>query len=95
MAHLSKSDFKVAHTCATKLWYKKHGYPTTNDQNEYMKMLADGGFMFGKLAMLLFPEGIEVTGSVFEAIARTEELLANNKNIILYFISSYFTYRRV
>ena len=84
MAHLSKSDFKVAHTCATKLWYKKHGYPTTNDQNEYMKMLADGGFMFGKLAMLLFPEGIEVTGSVFEAIDRTEELLANHKNIILF-----------
>ena len=84
MAHLSKSDFKVAHTCATKLWYKKHGYPTTNDQNEYMKMLADGGFMFGKLAMLLFPEGIEVTGSVFEAISRTEELLANHKNIVLF-----------
>lgn len=84
MAHLSKSDFKVAHTCATKLWYKKHGYPTTNDQNEYMKMLADGGFMFGKLAMLLFPEGIEVTGSVFEAITRTEELLANHKNIVLF-----------
>jgi len=71
MAHLSKSDFKVAHTCPTKLWYKKHAFPTSTDQNEYMKMLADGGFMFGKLAMLLFPEGIEITGSYDEAIART------------------------
>ena len=84
MAHLSKSDFKVAHSCGTKLWYKKKGYPTSNDQNEYMKMLADGGFMFGKLAMLLFPEGIEVTGSMQEAIASTESLLANNTNIVLF-----------
>ena len=84
MAHLSKSDFKVAHTCATKLWYKKKGYPTSNDQNEYMKMLADGGFMFGKLAMLLFPEGIEVTGTMPEAIASTESFLENNINITLF-----------
>lgn len=84
MAHLSKSDFKVAHTCPTKLWYKKKGYPTSTDQNEYMKMLADGGFMFGKLAMLLFPEGIEVTGTMPEAIALTESLLANNNNITLF-----------
>ena len=84
MSHLSKSDFKVARTCATKLWYKKHGFPTNNDENEYMKMLADGGFMFGKLAVLLFPEGIEITGSIPEAIATTETMLAENTNIILF-----------
>lgn len=84
MAHLSKSDFKVAHTCPAKLWYKKHGFPTSTDQNEYMKMLADGGFMFGKLAMLLFPEGIEITGSYNEAIAQTEELLGTHQNITLF-----------
>ena len=84
MVYLSKSDFKIAHTCATKLWYKKHGYPTSNDENEYMKMLADGGFMFGKLAMLLFPEGIEVTGTIPEAIASTNHLLAIHENIVLF-----------
>jgi CRISPR/Cas system-associated exonuclease Cas4 (RecB family) len=84
MTFLSKSDFKIAHTCPTKLWYKKHGYPTSNDENEYMKMLADGGFMFGKLSMLLFPEGIEVTGTIPEAIITTDELLANNDNIVLF-----------
>lgn len=84
MAHLSKSDFKVAHTCPAKLWFKKHGFPTSTDQNEYMKMLADGGFMFGKLAMLLFPEGIEITGSYNEAIAQTEELLSTHQNITLF-----------
>jgi len=84
MLYLSKSDFKIAHTCPTKLWYKKHGYPTSNDENEYMKMLADGGFMFGKLAMLLFPRGIEVTGTIPEAILKTDEYLANNENIVLF-----------
>ena len=84
MAHLSKSDFKVAHTCPANLWYKKHGFPTSTDQNEYMKMLADGGFMFGKLAMLLFPEGIEITGSYNEAITQTEELLSTHQNITLF-----------
>ena len=84
MAHLSKSDFKVAHTCPAKLWFKKHGFPTSTDQNEYMKMLADGGFMFGKLAMLLFPEGIEITGSYNEAIAQTEQLLSTHQNITLF-----------
>ena len=83
MAHLSKSDFKVAHTCGTKLWYKKHGYPTTNDQNEYMKMLADGGFMFGKLAMLLFPEGIEVIQTETEnGNTITSFVCENNKTLI-------------
>lgn len=84
MAHLSKSDFKVAHTCPAKLWFKKHGFPTITDQNEYMKMLADGGFMFGKLAMLLFQEGIEITGSYNDAIAQTEQLLSTHQNITLF-----------
>jgi phage antirepressor YoqD-like protein len=84
MAHLSKSDFKVAHTCPTKLWYKKHGYPTSTDQNEFMKLLANGGFIFGKLATLLFPEGVEIEGGMEEAIRTTEEKLATNENITLF-----------
>ena len=42
--YLSKSDFKVAQTCPTKLFYKKNGYPSANEENDYLMMLADGGF---------------------------------------------------
>ena len=84
MAHLSKSDFKVAHTCPTKLWYKKHDFPTSTDQNEFMKLLANGGFIFGKLATLLFPEGVEIEGRMEKAIRSTEEKLATNENITLF-----------
>ena len=57
---LSKSDFKVARSCPTKLYYKKHGYPSANDGNEYMEYLAEGGYAVGKLATLHFPDGIRI-----------------------------------
>ena len=58
--YLSKSDFKVAQTCPTKLFYKKNGYPSANQENEYLMMLADGGYMVEKIAKLLYPDGQEV-----------------------------------
>jgi len=61
MAYLSKSDYKIAHDCHTKLFYKKKGYPSTNDTNEYLAFLAQGGYMAGKLATLYYPEGVEIS----------------------------------
>lgn len=37
---LTKSDFKAARNCPTKLYYRKHGYPTTKDGDPYMELLA-------------------------------------------------------
>jgi len=56
---LSKSDFKVARTCGTKLYYRKLGYPSTKDENPYLEFLADGGYMVETIAKLLFPGGRE------------------------------------
>ena len=64
MKYLSKSDFKVAQTCATKLYYKKNKYQNLNEDNDYLSLLADGGFMIGKLAQLLYPNGYEIEGNV-------------------------------
>jgi hypothetical protein len=58
--YLSKSDFKVARTCPTKLYYKKLGYPSTKDGDEYLEFLADGGYMVETIAKLFHPEGIEI-----------------------------------
>lgn len=82
--YLSKSDFKIAQTCAAKLYYKKNGFPTLIDNNEYMAMLADGGYMVGLMAKLLYPDGIEITGTTQQAIAETEKLLNTNENIVLF-----------
>ena len=83
---LSKSNFKIAQTCPTKLYYAKNQYPKNTDTNEYMAMLAEGGYMVGKLAQLLYPEGIEVKteqGSNY-AVKETEELLSSHENITLF-----------
>lgn len=58
--YLSKSDFKVAQTCATKLYYKKLGYPTVERESRYTRMLSSGGFILEKTAQLLYPEGIKI-----------------------------------
>lgn len=87
MNYLSKSDFKVAQSCPSKLYYKKQKYPSQKDNNDYLALLADGGFMIGKLAQLLYPEGIEIEETRENqhiAIKRTDKLLAENENIILF-----------
>lgn len=58
--NLTKSDFKVAQTCPTKLYYKKRRYPSLNDDNPYLQFLADGGYMVEKMAKLLFANGREL-----------------------------------
>ena len=72
---LSKSDFQLASTCPKKLVYKKQGYPTTNDTNEYMEMLAKGGYVVGMMATLMYPNGVEITGNTKEAITKTNDYL--------------------
>jgi hypothetical protein len=87
MKHLSKSDFKVAQSCPTKLYYKKHQNPSLNEANDYLSLLADGGCMIGKLAQLLFPNGIEISSdreAQALAIQQTEKLLSENENITLF-----------
>ena len=72
---LSKSDFLVARSCPGKLYFKKHAFPSVVDEDDYMEMLADGGFMIEKMAQLCYPEGIEIGGTNEEALKETEEQL--------------------
>jgi hypothetical protein len=80
---LSKSDFQLGSACLKKLIYKKSGYPTTNDTNEYMEMLAQGGYIVGKMATLYYEDGIEIEGFTKDCIKQTEELL-QRENVTLF-----------
>ncbi len=82
--YLSKSDFQLASSCAKKLVYKKKGYDSSNDTDEYMMMLAQGGYIVGKMATMLFPDGIEVEGSTTESLLKTKELIQNHDTITLF-----------
>ena len=83
--YLTKSRFKLAVECPTKLFYTgKPEYANTNNDDEFLAMLADGGFQVGELAKYLYPNGIEVKAKgVDEAIAETAELL-KQENITLF-----------
>lgn len=82
---LSKSDFVLASSCPKKLVYKKAGYPTANDTNDYMLMLAKGGYVVGLYAQLMYPDGLEVQGGSPESTAtETSRLLEENDNIVLF-----------
>jgi hypothetical protein len=79
--HLSKSDFKLARQCITKLYYKKLKYPNALENDQFMQLLAEGGYMVGKLAQLLYP-GVLVD-KLDTAVAKSAELLATKKNICI------------
>ncbi len=81
---LSKSDFILARDCAKKLVYKKKGYATSNDTDEYMQMLAQGGYVVGKMTTLLYADGIEIEGNTQEAVERTTELMNKKDHVVLF-----------
>src|SRR5579862_4324709 len=58
--YLTKSDFVVARTCPTKLYFKKLRYLSLRDDDLYMEFLADGGYMVEAMAKLLYPDGREI-----------------------------------
>ena len=87
MRYLTKSRFKLAVDCPTKLFYtgKESVYRNLMSEDTFMQALADGGFQVGKMATMLYPQGIEVTErSNAEALARTQALLHSADNIVLF-----------
>ncbi|MEK9164752.1 MAG: hypothetical protein AAB342_05270 [Chloroflexota bacterium] len=85
MSALSKSDFLLAQTCPTKLYYKKMGYPSVVDDDEYLQFLADGGYMIEKIAKLLHPDGVEIGFSHGAAAAAEQTLRALQADTVTLF----------
>jgi hypothetical protein len=81
--HLSKSDFQLASSLPKKASVKTSKYPTANDTSGYMEMLAQGVYVVGKMAALLFPDGIEIEFNTQDCIAQTQNLLLLG-NVILF-----------
>jgi hypothetical protein len=77
---LSKSRFKLALECPTKVYYSldKH-YVNANDSNDLLKSLAFGGFQVGELAKAMYraedPNAIEIEGNQATQISQTLNLI--------------------
>ncbi len=84
--YLTKSRFKLALECPTKLFYssRKSIYKDTKQEDSFLRMLANGGFQVGQLAKVIFKNGYEIKSKVAEeAEAETLKLLSENDEIIL------------
>lgn len=83
--YLTKSRFKLANECPTKLFYtaKEDVYADQALEDPLLAALAEGGFQVGEFATALFPGG-ECVGALEyeEALAHTAELLARDEVVI-------------
>ncbi len=86
MRYLTKSRFKLAVECPTKLFYTGKGhYRNLLSEDSFMQALAEGGFQVGNMATMRYPRGREVKArSNAEALAETHELLSTHDNIVLF-----------
>ena len=84
--YLTKSRFKIATECPTKLFYtnKPKEYANLMSDNTFLESLADGGYQVGALAKCLYPDGIEIEGREHnKVIAKTLEHL-KKENVVLF-----------
>lgn len=84
--YLTKSRFKLACECPTKLFYTgKPDYYDASKNDDFLAMLADGGYQVGALAKLRFPGGIEIHGLEHQkALDETNALLNGNDRVVLF-----------
>lgn len=82
---LTKSDYALARSCPTKLYYRKLGYGSICDDNPYLEFLADGGFMVEAMATLLFEGGRTLGNMECPGLAFSETCTAlDEDNAILF-----------
>lgn len=83
--YLTKSRFKIAVECPTKLFYTGKGteYADSMEGNEFLAMLAEGGYQVGALAKLRYPEGIEIREKSHAAAeAETRDYLSRDRIVL-------------
>ena len=83
--YLTKSRFKSALECPTKLfYYSKPEYANLMNDDDFMQALCEGGYQVGELAKYYFPGGHDIKSLAYdESLAETNELL-KQENVIIY-----------
>jgi hypothetical protein len=77
MRYLTKSRFKLATECPTKLFYtRKKEYADQSLEDSFLEALAEGGYQVGELAKAYHPDGHDIKSLDLEqSVAETNELL--------------------
>jgi hypothetical protein len=87
MRYLTKSRFKQALECPTKLFYtKKELYPSSNKGDTFLQSLAEGGFQVEELARMQFPEGKAILGDDwnYSELAERTKVLLQEENVTIF-----------
>ncbi|WP_297099327.1 DUF2779 domain-containing protein [uncultured Draconibacterium sp.] len=85
MRYLTKSRFKLAEECPTKLYYtRKKEYPDKSVEDPFLAALAEGGFQVGELAKCYFPGGIDIKSLDYNEVLEQTNALLTNENAIIY-----------
>lgn len=83
--YLTKSRFKLAVECPTKLFYTgKKQYRDALEENEFLAALAEGGYQVGSLAQLAYPEGVEIKGLDVEAAIAETAMYLQQETVVLF-----------
>ncbi|MCQ6960403.1 DUF2779 domain-containing protein [Mucilaginibacter aquariorum] len=82
--YLTKSRFKLALECPTKLFYTGNkAYSDQKLNDSFLAALAEGGYQVGELAKCYFPGGVEIRELDYAtSLAKTDALLAQEEVII-------------
>lgn len=80
---LTKSRFKLALECPTKLFYSGHpkDYYDRNRDNDFLQALADGGYQIGELAKFKFHPDPIGAGITVESLDHAESLRDTNDRL--------------
>ncbi len=83
--YLTKSRFKLATECPTKLFYtKKDQYADQRIDDPFLLALAEGGFQIGELAKAYFPDGTDIRTLEYDlSLAETAALL-ERENVTIF-----------
>ncbi|GHF02668.1 DUF2779 domain-containing protein [Thalassotalea profundi] len=83
--YLTKSRFKLATECPTKLFYTgKKEYLDNKLDDPFLASLADGGFQVGELAKCYYPDGHDITSLDYEESVRQTNELLTQKNVVIF-----------
>jgi hypothetical protein len=84
-SNLTKSKFKLALECPTKLYYvDKREYANQQTEDAFLKALAEGGYQVEALARCYYPQGILIKEDDNKSSITTTQKLLFDESIILF-----------
>jgi hypothetical protein len=85
MPYLTKSRFKLALECTSKLYYNDNKqYANKATEDNFLKNLATGGFQVGALAQCYFPTGILIDTLEHEDAYKQTTTLLQQQDVIIF-----------